>query len=721
MTFSSRALLLVSAAVATLSLAAAAHAAPGAEEVPVVADATPENQVEGVTVTGARARAASATGLDLSLRETPQSVTVIGREQIEIFGLNDVNTLLANVVGVNVERVETDRTYYNARGFDITNFQVDGVGLPMIWGIQFGDLDTALFDRVEVVRGANGMLSGTGNPSATVNYVRKRPTQDFQAKASAAYGAWNDVRLEADVSGPLNAAGTVTGRLVYANQDKDSYLDYNKVNRNVYYGVLSWDVTPKLKATGGYSRQDNLASGVLWGALPLEYSDGTLIDYPRSASTSADWTYWDTHDKSAFAELSYAIGAGWTAKATYTHKTFEENAKLLYASGNPDPVTGLGVEGQTGRYPSTYKQDLWDIQFTGPLALFGRDHELVLGASTAKQHGQEWEDFAGGGFLYPALPNWGRQQIAEPAYPGAYLAADTRDRLNRYYGAAHLNFSGRLKGVVGFNAIDLKSSGVSYDADQARSASKVSPYAGLVFDVTANVSLYGSYTDIFNPQSEVDINNRKLDPAQGTSYEGGVKSEWFGGKLYASAAVFKSKQEGLASYAGQFGDGFDDDIEGDGKPGGYYYVGADTTSKGYELEINGAVTDQWRISGGWTQLSIKDESGAAARTFLPRKTLKLATTYTVPSLRNLTLGAQVRWQDDISMVDYVVASDTTVEIVQKAYTVVDLNAGVDLTDQVRASVNINNVFDKKYLASLMWNQAFYAAPRAAYVRLAYTF
>lgn len=667
------------------------------------------SSVSQVTVESERAKhSTGATGLDLSLRETPQSITVMPRKQIEDFALTNVNTLLAYVPGVNVESVETDRTYYNARGFDITNFQIDGIGLPMPWGIQFGDLDTALFDRVEIVRGVNGMMTGIGNPSATVNYIRKRPTQDFRASASASYGSWNDMRLEADVSGPLNASGTVTGRLVYANEDKDSYLDHYKVNRNVYYGVLSWDITPRLKATGGYSRQDNLATGVLWGALPLVYSDGTRIDYPRSASTAADWTYWDTRDENAFAELNYAFDNGWSAKATYTHKSLDKNAKLLYAFGHPDPVTGLGVGGMTGRYPASSKQDLWEASVSGPVDLFGRQHELVFGASTAKSHGLEYEDFSTTLPAYPAVGDWGSQQVAEPTYPGAYLAADTRDRLNRFYGAAHLNFTDRLKGVVGFNAIDLKSSGVSYGVDQARSASKVSPYAGLVFDLNKHVSLYGSYTDIFNPQIEVDVNNRKLDPVQGKSYEAGVKSEWFGGRLYATAAVFRSKQLGLATYAGTFG------VGDAGPAGGSYYTGEDTTSKGYELEVSGALTDRWRVSGGWTQLSLKDEAGDDARLFVPRKTLKLSTTYSLPELRGLELGAAVRWQDDVSTFDLVT-------VTQKAYAVVDLMAGVDLTDKVRATINVRNLFDEKYLTSLMWTQSYYAAPRSASVRLAYAF
>ncbi|MBO9708633.1 MAG: TonB-dependent siderophore receptor [Caulobacter sp.] len=694
---------------ASASLPLAAVGVAHADDAAIATAADEADSVSQVTVEGERSkRSTGATGLDLSLRQTPQSVTVVGRQQIEDFALNDVNALLSQVVGVNVERVETDRTYYNARGFDITNFQVDGIGLPLIWGIQFGDLDTVLFERVDVIRGANGMMTGVGNPSATINYVRKRPTQDAQATASASYGSWDDYRLEADVSGPLNVSGTVTGRLVYASEDKDSYLDHYKVNRNVYYGVLSWDLTPKLKATAGYSRQDNLASGVLWGALPMTYSDGSRIDYPRSASTSADWTYWDTKDQSAFAEAAYAFDGGWSAKATYTRKAFDETAKLLYAYGDIDKATGLGAKGMSGLYPSRYRQNLWEASISGPVRLFGREHELVLGASAARGTGKEYEGFSDAEIDYPAIGDWSRLQPAEPAYPAPRLQADTKDRLDRLYGAAHVSFTDRLKGVVGFNAIDLKSSGASYGTDQARSASKVSPYAGLVFDVNPHVSLYGSYTDIFNPQVEVDASNRKLDPAQGTSYEAGVKSEWFGGKLYATAAVFRAKQAGLATAAGTFGPG------DPGPIGKTYYVGVDTTTKGYEFEVSGAITERWRVAGGWTQVSIEDENGADARIFLPRKSLKLSTTYGVPEFRDLKLGAAVRWQDEVAMPDVPA-------ITQKAYAVVDVMAGLKLADHVRASVNVRNLFDKKYLTSLMWGQSYYAAPRSAAVRLDYSF
>ncbi|HWT50829.1 MAG TPA: TonB-dependent siderophore receptor, partial [Caulobacter sp.] len=659
--------------------------------------------VEGVVITGARTRTSAVTGLDMSLRETPQSVTLVGQERIKAFALTDVNQLLAQVTGVNVEKVETDRTYYNSRGFDITNFQVDGIGLPLIWGIQFGELDTVLFDHVEAVRGANSMMTGTGNPSATINYVRKRPTKTFQASAALQYGSWDNYRLETDVSGPLNASGTLAGRLIYANEDKDSYLDHYKVNRNVYGALLAWDATPHLTATVGWSMQDNRARGNNWGALPLVYSDGTRIDYPRSASTGADWTHWNVKDQTAFAELAWHFDNGWQIKTIGTFKRFEENAKLLYAYGNPDKTTGLGVKGMSGVYPSIYESYTLDAYASGPFRLLGREHQLVIGGQTSRSHDHEYEDFSQDEIDYPAVQDWGRLQVAEPTYPGAYLAADQVDRLTRFYAAAHLNLTDRLKVVGGFNALWLRSKGFSYAVDQGRDANKVSPYVGAVYDLNDNISLYANYTDIFNPQVEVDINHDKLDPAHGKSYEAGFKSEWFDKRLYLTGAVFTSRQANLAEYAGTFADSTKS-----------YYAGVDTKATGYELEAVGAINDQWRVSLGWTDLTIKDGDGNKTRLYTPRKTLKASTTYTIPSIRNLTVGAQVRWQDDIQGQDIV-------PVTQKAYGVLDLMAGIDVTEKVRATVNVKNATDKTYLASLMWSQAYYAAPRSVSLRLDYAF
>lgn len=693
---------------------------------PVAEDAQSQDKAdrEEIVVTGSVAtQSSSATGLTLSPRETPQSVTIVDRQRIDDFALTNVNDLLNQIVGINVEKVETDRTYFNSRGFDITNFQVDGIGLPLIWGIQFGDLDTALFESVEAIRGANAIMSGVGNPSATINYVRKRPTDMLKVSASAQLGSWDQKRFEADVSGPLT--DTVSARLIFAHEDRDSYLDYNHVNRDVYGALLSWKVTPELTATIGYSRQENNADGVLWGALPLTYTDGTRVDFPVSASTSADWTYWNVTDQSMFAELNYSFGGGWSAKGVLTYKRFEENAKLLYAYNYPDKATGLGVGGMTGIYPSTYDQYLGDFYASGPVRLFGREHQLAFGVSTARSDALEYEDFYLGAIDFPAVQDWGKLQVVEPTYPGAYLAADYTDRLTRAYGAAHINFTDDLKAVVGASAMWIKSTGKSYGTDQARKESGVSPYIGAVYDVTPHLSLYASYTGIFNPQSEVDIHNRKLGPAKGTSIEGGIKSNWFDGRLYATASLFRARQKGLALAAGTFGACDPTTPCDDGPIGDSFYVGEDTTSKGFELEVAGRVTQNWTLSGGYTGMEIKNDAGEKTRTWLPTRSLKLATTYAVPQLNDLKLGAQLRWQNQITYADPyvqdygVITGDVILK--QQGYAVVDLMAGIDLVDRVRATVNVRNIGNEKYLASLMWGQAFYAAPRSASVTLSFAY
>lgn len=672
-----------------------------------------------IIVTAAKSRevgvneSASATGLDLSLRETPQSVTVVDRERIDDFALTTVNDLLEQTVGITVQRNETDRTDFTARGFAVTNLQVDGIGLPLLGAID-GDLDTLFYERVEVVRGANAIMTGVGNPSATVNYLRKRPTAAFQANASASVGSFDNWRIEGDASGPVDAAGTLRVRAMAGHEARDSYLDYNKVNRDVAAALVAWDVTPALTATVGYSRQDNRADGILWGALPLVFSDGSRIPYPRSASTSAPWTYADVVNQSAFGELTFRPGGDWAVRGVFTYNDQKTEALRLYAYGTPDPETRLGVTGVSGLYPSRNRQYLLDTYASGGVKLFGREHQLAFGVSTGWLRSSEAEAFSDTEIDYGDIRQLAGFVPPRPTdYPDAEVQGRERDRLTRVYGAIHLNLTDRLKGVAGLSAVWLKTTGDSYGTDLARDNHKLSPYAGLLFDITQNLTLYVSYTDIYAPQSQVDITNRRLDPAKGTSLEAGIKGSWLDDRLYASAALFRARQRGLASYVGTF-----DPDDGLGGPTGVdYYEGQDTTAKGFEAEISGRVADRWLLSGGFTHLKIRDDLGAAAQTFIPRNVFKLAATYEVPEWRDLKLGAQFRYQSRISGSD----DSGGLPIRQGGYALLDLLAGIRLADHVEAKINVRNVTNRKYLNSLEWGQAYYAAPRSVIgtIRLEY--
>jgi len=219
-----------------------------------------------------------------------------------------------------------------------------------------------------------------------------------------------------------------------------------------------------------------------------------------------------------------------------------------------------------------------------------------------------------------------------------------------------------------------------------------------VYDITPTLSAYGSYTAIFNPQSEIDVNRQTLAPIEGKTYELGLKSELFGGNANLSGAIFKTKQSNAAQQAGYLG------IDA-------YYVGIDAESKGVELELSGQLARNWQASIGLTQMSMSGADGGDVKTYLPRKTLRSSTTYRFDSLPALKVGASLSWQSRIYYDDVVAV------IHQGAYASLGLMAQYDINPHLKLSVNVNNVTDKKHLTSLYWDQSFYAAPRNGTVSL----
>ena len=124
-----------------------------------------------ITISGARESA--STRLPLTPRETPQSTSTVTRAQIERQSLTSIDAVLRNVNGIAVSFYDTQRPLYYARGFQVTDFQTDG--LPSYSSSTNQEFDTALYERIDIVRGANGIQTGVGVPSATINMIRKRP------------------------------------------------------------------------------------------------------------------------------------------------------------------------------------------------------------------------------------------------------------------------------------------------------------------------------------------------------------------------------------------------------------------------------------------------------------------------------------------------------------------------------------------------------------------
>lgn len=642
----------------------------------------------------------AATKLELTQRQTPQSISTITRAQLDDFKLNSVNDALKYTTGIQVQEVETDRTYYTARGFDITNFQHDGIGIPFVYGNLEGDIDTAVFERVEVIRGANGLMSGTGNPSATINFVRKRPTATPRAAVDLTVGSWDKRRIDTDVSGALTESGNIRGRLVYAHENKNSYLDRNSREKNVFHGVLEFDLSDSTLFTLGHTLQKSDSNSPLWGALPLNYSDGSATDYARSTSTSADWAYWDVQENRSFAELAHDLGNGWQAKAVLTHVKKEGDGSLFYVYGTPNPSTGAGLFSYPSEYKDQNSQLIADLQASGPFSLAGRQHEAVLGASWSRSELQDtsWYDSTTGTAL-PPLEEW-NGNIGKPLNDAGTNGSDFTDRMKSVYGVVRWGLTDRLSLITGARVVDVESSGGNYGVDKTtKYSSEIVPYAGVVYDLTEQYSVYASYTEIFDPQTETDSSGSRLAPVEGVNYEAGIKGELFDERVNVSLAVFRTEQDNVAEVAGMSG----------GRT--IYRAVEGLTSEGYELAVSGELLPGLQASAGYTFVDITDADDNHAVTYSPKHLFKAAGTYRIPGMEQLKVGASLNWQDEVSN---GIAK-------QEAYGVINLMANYEIDPNWSVSANLNNATDEKYLTSLYWSQAYYAAPRNASLTLSWKY
>ena len=644
--------------------------------------------------------AQSATKLGLTIKETPQSISVVSRALMDDFSLDDINAVLESTPGVTVEQIETDRTYFKARGFEITNFLIDGLGTPQSSGSIQGTLDTAIYDRVEIVRGANGMMTGAGNPSATVNMVLKKPTYTTQAHASASYGSWNNKRVDIDVSTPINDEHAV--RAVFTKQDKESYLDRYETDKTVAYLAYEGKLTDDTLLSINYVNEQKDADSPLWGALPLYYTDGSATNYDDSTSTAADWSYWDNSAERVYVTLEQNLSATWVAKARYAHIKNEQNSELFYVYGTPDKETGLGLTGYASRYDYKDTQDLYDLYASGKFELFSLEHDLSFGISQANMdfNDQSLYDYTtGNGFPgMPDLASWDGV-IPEATLVDRPNGSDVQNTQRSAYISTRIKLAEPLSLLAGVRYTDWETKGIAYDVVQTRDDSELIPYIGTVYDFTESLSAYASYTETFVPQKELDINAEQLAPVIGKSTEVGLKAQLLGEQVFVTLAYFDAEQDGLAV-------ALPNSLPSDTR----YYAADGINSDGFEIELSGRLTDDLSASISFSNLSIDGDE--LVKDYTPENQLKIAATYQVPFIDGLTLGANYRWQDSISRVQVKdPAGNALVTTKQGAYGLLDLMATYEITQNVGVTFNVNNSTDEKYINSLYWAQGYYGAPR----------
>ena len=661
----------------------------------------------------------TATGLGLTVRETPQSVSIVTSQRILDQNLISVADVVQNSVGLVVNEVDDVRNNFFARGFEIRNTQLDGV--PTNWTLAGGagetNIDVSIFERIEVVRGATGLLSGAGDPSASINLVRKHADrEDLGGYLNASIGSWDTYRVSADVGGAVTGDGRIRARAVGRYENGKTYFPFYKNEKFVLYGVIDADITDRTLLRVGISHQEAKPDGATWGALPTFYSDGSLTNWPRSKTPAAPWTYWNTTNQNIFATIRHDFNDRWSITANYNRVKNAQQTQILYLSGLVDRTTGVIESAFPYSDAGNNVQNSFDGQVKGLVRLFGRDHEIVLGALHSDQDRDtvtfaavpgtavttNFEAFGGTTYPYPGFgttPSVGEQ---------------TEIRQEGYYGAFRLNLADSFKLIGGGRLASWKISGVQFGTATNYGDSNVFiPYVGALYDLSPNHRVYASFTKIFQPQNLRDRNLNLLAPLDGKAYEIGLKSAFFGEALQTSIALFRIEQDNV----GQL------DImvtPPDGSLPQQTYVAAEgVVSQGFEVEVTGKPLPGWNINAGFSSFKLEDATGADANTDQPRTLFKLFSTYTVD---RFTIGGGVNYRSRAYTPSTNPVTGAPFDFQQKGYALVNLMARFDVTEQLQLQANVENLLDKTYYSQVgFFSQYRYGAPRNATISANYKF
>lgn len=661
----------------------------------------------------------SATKLGMTLRETPQSVTVITKQRMEDQGITQLDDVIRQTTGLTFVQVGSqgsDNNAVYARGFEVDNYQVDGIPQLSNWLTQTADMFA--YDRVEVIRGANGLTSGVGSPSATINLVRKRPFADFQASVTGTVGSWDKRRVEADISSPLNASGTVRGRVAVAAQENESWVDRLKEKKRLFYSIVEADLSRGTKLSGGFEYQKHDADEGARSGLPLFFSDDAPTHFARSSSSATNWAYSHQAQKQYFVSLDHQFDSGWTVRANYNQARRAYDDVIGYAIyGAPDRLTGTGLGVYGNKWNSAPTQRALDLYASGPFELFGRKHELVAGYNVSRTT----YDAPGYGWWWTqanAVPNvfdWDGSTTSSPEFIKSGMT-HFAERQTGVYSTVRLKPADGVSVILGARVTDWERSSTDRYFDgtpssqvSQRERGKVVPYAGLVVDVVPDWSVYGSFTGIFKPQDQRGLDDQYVDPLKGKAYEVGTKGAFFRDRLNVSLAVFEIRQDNLAVKIVP-------EVPVTG--GNAYATVPGTVTRGYEAEVSGEVARGWQLSAGYTFSKSRNREGESIGTNVPQQQFKLFTSYRLAQVgRGLTVGGGVAYLSEAYTDGLGVNWDQ--RFTQPAYAVVDLMARYPFSDKLSASVNLGNAFNKTYYTST--SSTYYGAPRNVNLTVKYQF
>ncbi|MDH0313803.1 ferrioxamine B receptor FoxA [Klebsiella pasteurii] len=622
--------------------------------------------------------------------ETPQSVSIITREQFEEQGAISVRQAVSYTPGVYSNQIGASNRfdYIVLRGFSdgsLDNVYLDGLKM-------MGDtnshsslvVDPWFLENIEVVRGPASVLYGRSSPGGIVALTSRKPSFDPGGEIKLFAGNNNQRGAAFDVTGALDDNDRVAARLSGMTRYADSQFDTLKEQRYAIMPSLTWRITDQTRLDlMAYLHRD--PEGGSHSGLPYE---GTVVPHYGKKIANTFFEGEDNYDKYDRREnmvgynFEHMFDNGWSVrqKLRYLHTKVELNQ--VYAAGwLNESELNRGYSGSDEKMNAI----TLDNQLDGSVDTWAVNHRLLLGIDYQDRSNNTTGYYG----AFPAIDAFNPVYGAKPDYITMYSREKHKLRQTGYYLQDQMSWE-RWRFTLGGRYDQVSVSNID-KLNQTRSdldKNNFSTRAALLYLFDNGFAPYISYSTAFTPTSFADENGNVLDPMKGKQWEAGLKYEPEGMNSQFSASVFRINQTNIATKE---------------EPTDPYRSIGEIESKGVELEAISQLTDSFRLQAAYTYTDIRykksspEEQGKRA-VYAPRNQASAWLSYDVKSgpLDGLTLGSGMRYVNGIT-------SDRLNTHTLPSYTLVDMAIGYDLSKVgikgLSAQLNVNNLTDKSYIAA----------------------
>lgn len=653
-----------------------------------VTPSTDEDEIQ-IVVTGelesqgySLPNATTATRTNTELRDIPQSIQVLPQRVLEDQQVNRLSEALRNVSGVSVgDSFGDSLDRINIRGFQSDVLLENGFrrGSFSSRGIS----DTELIERVEVLKGPASVLYGNLEPGGVVNVVTRQPQVDPAYTVGTVVGSFGLVRPSIDLTGSLDRNQQVLYRFTALYEAEDGFRDYGQdVNRFVLAPSLTWNLSDRTALTFNFSYAD--AERPFDRGLPA--IGNRVADVPRDRLFQDPSAIAQTEELSASYRLTHNFNDNWQLRNEFRYLSVDTFDFRLDSWTIEDD----GTLDRRWRSNDDY-DEFYSLQtnIVGEFATGSLQHTLLAGVDFNRSTTQGSQSRLPGdpSFFLNIFTQEG-DPISRPDLNDLTLVVRNSTRRANNIGLYlqdQIALSESLKLLAGgrFDIYDLQSVDSLSNTETEDTVQRFTPRIGVVYQPSREVSLYGSYSQAFNPNiSGQTVAGSFLEPELSEQFEIGVRGEFANGRLVANLAAYNLTKRNVEG---------PDPLDSD-----FAIAVGEIRSRGIELDVTGEILPGWNAiaSYAYTDAEVTEDNYYPAENRpnnVPRNSASVWTTYEFQdgNLQGLGFGLGLFFVGERPG-DF----DNTYEL--PSYVRTDA-ALYYRRDNWRAALNFQNLFDVNYI------------------------